>query len=54
MYGDAYLEIVKMAVDTPQHTTSLVGSHLSTRHMETVKFQFCNVSYQSSERNARA
>ena len=30
--GDAYLEILKMAVDTSQHTTALIGSHLSTRH----------------------
>ena len=31
---DADLEIVKMAVETSQHTTALTGSHLSTRHRE--------------------
>ena len=34
MSGDAYLEIVKMAVETSQHTAALIGSHLSTRHRE--------------------
>ena len=33
-YGDAYLEIVKRAVETSQHMTALIGSHLSTRHWE--------------------
>ena len=35
--GDACLEIVKMAVETFQHTTVLIGSHLSTRHRERVR-----------------
>ena len=35
--GDACLEIVKMAVETSQHTTALIGSHLSTRHSERVR-----------------
>ena len=35
-YGDAYLEIVKMTVETSEHTTALIGSHLSTRHRERV------------------
>ena len=30
--GDAYLEIVNMAVDTSQHTTALIGSNLTTRY----------------------
>ena len=34
--GDAYLEIVKVAVEKYQHTTALIGSHLSTRHRERV------------------
>ena len=35
--GDACLEIVKMAVETSQHTIALNGSHLSTRHREWVR-----------------
>ena len=35
--GEAYLEIVNMAVETYQHTTALIGSHLSTRHRERVR-----------------
>ena len=35
--GDEYLEIVKMAVETSQHTTALIGSHLSIRHREMVR-----------------
>ncbi len=35
--GDVCLEIVKMAVETSQHTTALIGSHLSTRHRERVR-----------------
>ena len=37
--GDAYLEIhvVKMAVETSQHTTALIGSHLYTRHRDRVR-----------------
>ena len=35
--GDACLEIVKMAVETSQHTTALIGSHVSTRHSERVR-----------------
>ena len=35
--GDAYLEIVKMAVETSQHTTALIASHLSTRHRERIR-----------------
>ena len=34
--GDACLEIVNMAVETSQHTTVLIGSHLSTIHRERV------------------
>ena len=37
MSGDACLEIVKMAVETYQHTTVLTGSHVSTRHREKVR-----------------
>ena len=36
MSGDAYWEIVKMAVETSQHTTALIGPHLSTTHRERV------------------
>ena len=32
--GDACLEIVKMAVETSQHTTAPIGSHLSIIHRE--------------------
>ena len=32
-----YLEIVKMAVETSQNTTALIGSHLSIRHKERVR-----------------
>ena len=35
--GDAYLEIVKMTVVTSQHTTALIGSHISTKHRERVR-----------------
>ena len=35
--GDACLEIVKMAAETSQHTTALIGSHLATRHRERVR-----------------
>ena len=35
--GDAYLEIVKMAVEASQRTTALIGSHLSTRHRKSVR-----------------
>ena len=35
--GDACLEIVKMAAETSQHTTAVIGSHLSTRHRERVR-----------------
>ena len=35
--GDACLELVNMAVETSQHTTVLIGSHLSTRHREKVR-----------------
>ena len=35
--GDAYLEILNMARETSQHTTALTGSHVSTRHTDTVR-----------------
>ena len=35
--GDAYFEIVKMTVETSQHATALIGSHLPTRHRERVR-----------------
>ena len=37
MSGDAYLEVVQMAVETSQHTTAIIGSHLSTTHRERVR-----------------
>ena len=37
MSGDACLETVNMAVETSQHTTVLIGSHLSTRHRESIR-----------------
>ena len=35
--GDEYLEIIKMTVETSEHTTELIGSHLPARHREMVR-----------------
>ena len=52
--GDAYLEIVKMAVETSQHTTALIGSNLSTRHGHDMCFQLLFIhSISGSEMTAR-
>ena len=45
--SDACLEIVKMAVETSQRTTVLIGSHVSTRHREEGKI-ICKPQADSS------